>query len=165
MRTVDDLRARHRARVVLVSMYEPGSDPWEDDAPLLQTIKSRFPDDPDVVLCTEDLAIEDLCRLFGRFDLMIGMRLHSALIALRVGVPAIHIAYTLKGRDIYADLGLGEWVIDIDEALRSPKAIMMLVDKLLGDKECFARVAAIVEPLVAANAGALMAAVNDMQRG
>jgi polysaccharide pyruvyl transferase WcaK-like protein len=162
--TVDDLRTRHQARVVLLSMYEPGSDPWEDDVPLLKTIKSRFPHDPDVVLCTEDLPIEDLCCLFGRFDLMIGMRLHSALIALRAGVPALHIAYTLKGRDIYADLGLDEWVIDIDEALRWPKAITMLVDKLLGDEECFARVAAIVEPLVAANVAALMAAVNDVQR-
>lgn len=164
-RVVGHLRQRHKVRVVLVSMYEPGIEPWEDDAPLLQSIKARFPDDDEVVACTDDMAIEDLCRLFARFDLMIGMRLHSTLIALRVGAPTIHIAYTLKGHDIYADLGLADWVIDVEDALGSPEEINMLADRLLSDGTRFDRVSAIVGPLVAANRAALVDAVRSVERG
>lgn len=162
---VAHLRRRHRARVVLVSMYEPGVEPWEDDLPLLASLKERFGGDDEVVLHTADVPIGDLCRLFGRLDLMIGMRLHATLIALRAGVPAIHIAYTLKGHDIYADLGLSEWLVSVEEARRSPDGIVRLIDAVLGDPARFDRVAAIVRPLVARNMAALAEAVNVVERG
>jgi polysaccharide pyruvyl transferase WcaK-like protein len=158
------LRARHDARVVLVSMYEPGVEPWEDDLPLLERIKTRFAADDEVVLCTDDLPIEALCGLFSLFDLMIGMRLHSTLIALRAGVPAIHVAYTSKGRDIYGDLGLADWVVAVEDVLRSPRHLIALADRLLADTGRFERVRAAVEPVIAANRQALADAVRHAER-
>ena len=162
---VRHLRRRHRARVVLVSMYEPEVEPWEDDAPLLESLKEHFADDDQVILCRDNLSILDLCRLFTRFDLMIGMRLHSALIALRTGVPAIHLAYTLKGRDIYDDLGLADWAFDVDEVRASPARLIRLADDILGDVQRFAKVAAIVEPLVSVNSEALVDALRTVEQG
>jgi polysaccharide pyruvyl transferase WcaK-like protein len=54
---------------------------------------------------------------------MIGMRLHSTLIALRYGVPAINISYTLKGTAILKHLGLSENVVDIQHFLESPRFV------------------------------------------
>ena len=150
---------------VLVSMYEPGVEPWEDDAPLLRQIKAQFPDDPEVVLLSEDLPILELCALFARFDLMIGTRLHSTLIALRAGVPAIHLAYTLKGRDIYGDLGLSDWAFEIEEAAYAPQAVVNKAESILADPQRFDRVRAIIDPVVAANEHALLDAVRSLDRG
>jgi polysaccharide pyruvyl transferase WcaK-like protein len=161
---VTELRRRKNARIVLVSMYEPGVEPWEDDAPLLQQIKDRFAEDPEVVLLSDDLPILDLCALIARFDLMIGTRLHSTLIALRAGVPAIHIAYTLKGHDIYADLGLSGWVFGIDEAGFTPQAVVTTAECILSDPQRFNHVRAIVDPVVATNEQALQDALRYFKR-
>ena len=163
---VRHLRTAHDARVVLVSMYEPGIEPWEDDLGLLEQLKTAFPDDPEVAVLRDDLSIEALCGVFAGFDAMIGTRLHSTLIALRMATPAIHVAYTLKGRDIYADLGLSDWVVDIDSFMQDPGGAAALVDRVLSEGEgARARVSAIVEPLVAANERALAAAIAEMEAG
>jgi polysaccharide pyruvyl transferase WcaK-like protein len=162
---VTELRRSRNARIVLVSMYEPEAEPWEDDQPFLQQIKSRFLDDPEVILLSDDLPILDLCALFTRFDLMIGTRLHSTLIALRAGVPAIHLAYTLKGRDIYRDLGLSEWAFEIEEVARAPQAVSDLAERILADPQSFDRVRAIVEPIILANERTLLDAVHSLDRG
>jgi polysaccharide pyruvyl transferase WcaK-like protein len=156
------LREHWQARVVLISMYEPGVEPWEDDQPWLDRIKDAFVDDAEVRSVTEDLPIVDLARLMGSLDLMIGTRLHSTLIALREGVPAVHISYTNKGTAIYADLGLEDWVIDIAEVLRSPAALIALADRVLSDAGAQQRVHTVVERAVCANNEQLRAAVAGL---
>ncbi|MBV9305091.1 MAG: polysaccharide pyruvyl transferase family protein [Acidobacteriaceae bacterium] len=161
---VTELRRRKNARIVLVSMYEPGVESWEDDAPLLQQIKDRFAEDSEVVLLTDDLPVLDLCALIARFDLMIGTRLHSTLIALRGGVPAIHLAYTLKGHDIYADLGLSDWAFGIDQATFTPQAVVATAERILSDPQRFNHVRALVGPIVATNERALQDALRCLNR-
>ena len=36
------LRREHNAEIVLLSMCEPGIEPWEDDQPLLDRLKMLF---------------------------------------------------------------------------------------------------------------------------
>jgi polysaccharide pyruvyl transferase WcaK-like protein len=49
---------------------------------------------------------------------VVSVRLHGALMALRAGVPAIHLAYDRKGPAAFADLGLDEWCYDVRELER-----------------------------------------------
>lgn len=52
--------------------------------------------------------------LAGRnLSLVVSVRLHGALMALRAGVPAIHLAYDRKGPAAFADLGLSAWCFDV----------------------------------------------------
>jgi polysaccharide pyruvyl transferase WcaK-like protein len=131
---VGRLRRESGARVVLLSMYEPGSHPWEDDLPYLQQIKEAFAADPDVVLVEEPLGLGAVCQLVARFDLMIGTRLHSTLTALRLGVPAINLAYTLKCRDIFADLGLAANAIALHDFMTDPGTVARLAAEVLADR-------------------------------
>ncbi|HEX6423491.1 MAG TPA: polysaccharide pyruvyl transferase family protein [Acidimicrobiales bacterium] len=48
-----------------------------------------------------------------RLSVVVSVRLHGALMALRAGVPAIHLAYDRKGPAAFADLGLDEWCLDV----------------------------------------------------
>ena len=48
-----------------------------------------------------------------RLSVVVSVRLHGALMALRAGVPAIHLAYEPKGPAAFSDLGLGDWCFDV----------------------------------------------------
>jgi polysaccharide pyruvyl transferase WcaK-like protein len=56
-----------------------------------------------------------LVELLAARDLsvVVSVRLHGALMALRAGVPAIHLAYDRKGPATFADLGLDDWCLDV----------------------------------------------------
>lgn len=132
---IESLRQQHDARIVLLSAYQPGVVPWEDDLPWLHRIKQFFADDPGVILVETPLSLPRYYQWMSSLDLMVGMRLHSSLTALRFGVPAINISYTLKGRDIYKHLGLEDHVIDLQSVLEDPHALILAVNRVFDDLE------------------------------
>lgn len=125
------LRQQYHAKVLLISMYEPNIEPWEDDLRYLKRVKDNFETDDQVVLVDQPLTICGFCLLMSKLDLMIGARLHSTLAALRFGVPAIHLNYTLKGRDILTDMGLANWFLELEQFMDNPETALTLVQELL----------------------------------
>lgn len=117
------LRAATGARILLVSAYEPGVVPWEDDLPWLRALHAACGPDAEVRLVEMPLTLPAYFGLIARLDLMVAMRLHSALIALRLGVPALNLSYTLKGGAILRHLGLGDLAIELEAALADPAAV------------------------------------------
>jgi polysaccharide pyruvyl transferase WcaK-like protein len=119
---IEALRRERGARVLLISAYQPGILPWEDDLDWLVSLKRRYAADENVILTDGHLSMPGYYAMMSRLDLMIGMRLHSSLIALRFGVPAMNLSYTLKGGDIMNALGLDGNVVDLGGFLQSPQA-------------------------------------------
>jgi polysaccharide pyruvyl transferase WcaK-like protein len=119
---VSALRHEFNARILLISAYQPGILPWEDDLPWLASLKENFSHDNNVLLTDVPLSMPGYYAIMRQLDLMIGMRLHSSLIALRYGVPSLNLSYTLKGGDILNALGLGGNVVDLGGFLQSPHA-------------------------------------------
>jgi polysaccharide pyruvyl transferase WcaK-like protein len=123
----------YNARILLFSMYEAGIDPWESEEKYL--IKIRDTVGKGIELFDTSATLEEFCNGISSCDIMVGMRLHSTLLALRCGVPAINLSYTLKGRDIFSDLGLGDWVVDLDTFKDSPEELVVKVRSLLQEKQ------------------------------
>lgn len=157
------LRERRNARVLLVSMYEPGVEPWEDDLPLLERIRDRFGGDRDVVLADDDLSLPAFHALMTRLDLMVGTRLHSTLAAIRAGAPAIHLSYTLKGRDIFTDLGLSDLVFDLEPFMADPSAVVRRALTALDEPGLRDRIAQTRDGAIEANMTALADALREME--
>ena len=126
---------RMQGTVLLISAYQPHTVPWEDDLHWLEQIKSRFPGDERVVLVDWPMSIPAYFDLMSRLDLMVGMRLHSTLIALRFGVPSLNISYTLKGGDILRHLGLERNAILLDDFLQNPMQIVERAQQMLAHPE------------------------------
>ncbi|MBA4420926.1 MAG: hypothetical protein C0391_07240 [Anaerolinea sp.] len=124
-------REKWKARILLISAYQPDVLPWEDDLPWMEKLACQFSDDPQVVLTNKPLTMLQYYALMSRLDVMIGMRLHSSLIALRMAVPSINISYTLKGRDILEYMGLGSNVVDLTDFLADPKPTLGRMQDLL----------------------------------
>ena len=68
-------------------------------------------------------------------SVVVSVRLHGALMALRAGVPAIHLAYDRKGPAAFADLGLDEWCLDVRSLSRA--ALSDAVEGLTADPETY----------------------------
>ncbi len=130
---VKDIREELNARVLFISAYQPGVVPWEDDLQWLQILKSGFDNDPNVVLTDTPMSMRQYFYLMSKLNVMIGMRLHSSLIALRMGVPSINISYTLKGKDILEYMGLGNNVVDIKDYLENPRIVTKRLKDILSD--------------------------------
>jgi len=126
------LRERFGARVVLLSGYQPGVVPWEDDLPWLAQIKNKCPDS-DVVLIDTPLSMPAYFALLSSLDLIIGMRLHTVLTAIRFGVPSINLSYTLKGSSILSDLGLGDFALGLVDFMHSPNVLIEKVAGMVSD--------------------------------
>jgi len=130
---IASLRARQGARVLLISAYQTDVLPWEDDLPWLERVKANFAGDDEVKLVDMSLTMPAYYNLMSRLDLMIGMRLHSSLVALRLGVPSINLSYTLKGGDILRHLGLPDSVADLKGFIQSPKDVLTRAESMLAN--------------------------------
>ena len=59
---------------------------------------------------------EQACSIYRRARLVVG-HMHTIIFALSVGTPVLHIPYAEAGRKAWMvkDVGLGDWLLDIDE--------------------------------------------------
>jgi polysaccharide pyruvyl transferase WcaK-like protein len=71
----------------------------------------------------------------GDLSVVVSVRLHGALMALRAGVPAVHLAYDRKGPAAFADLGLSDWCFDVRSLDRS--ALASAVAGLVADPSAY----------------------------
>jgi len=153
------LRTRFSAKVLLISMYEPGIEPWEDDLPLLATLKDNFEEDSNVALVDKPISLLAFCKLVSLLDAVVGTRLHSALTAIRFGVPAIHISYTLKGHDMFRDLGLANYALDIEEFIAQPDRAVTLLEEIFNDRNFKDRLRMVVDNIIDNNRSVLESAL------
>jgi polysaccharide pyruvyl transferase WcaK-like protein len=149
------------ANILLISAYQPGIVPWEDDLQWLAQLKGKFPKNECVSLLDDPLTMPEYYQLISRLDLMIGMRLHSSLTALRFAVPSLNVSYTLKGQDILNHMGLSDSVISLDDFLEEPDVLFRRSAKIIhhqaAEKD---RIAKIVEQTVTHNVSVLQTVLS-----
>ncbi len=131
--TLRFLRAKYNAKILLISAYQPKIEPWEDDLQWLQIIKKDFIADDDVVLVDSYLSMPAYYQLMSRLNLIVGMRLHTTLVALRFGVPAINLSYTLKGESILSHLGLSNLALDLNTYIKNPDCLNEKISLITDD--------------------------------
>ena len=127
------LRTTYKARILLVSAYQPDTVSWEDDKQWLRFIKNHYIDDPEVILVDQYMSMPAYFQFMAQLDLSIGMRLHTTLVSLRMGVPSINLSYTLKGEDILEHLGLSNYAINLEEFLSNPENLKTKIKSILDD--------------------------------
>ncbi len=73
--------------------------------------------------------VDDMLAAYKRMDIHIGQMLHSAILAMSVGTPALSLAYDVKSAGFYAFLGLDELCLDAasvseEEIVTTTKALI-----------------------------------------
>jgi len=133
-RLIDNLLEKHNCSVFLISAYQPGEYTSEDDMIWLDMIRKKS-DNEKIILIKEKMSLLAYLYLMSKLDLMIGVRLHSALTAVRLNVPSINLSYTLKGKSIFSDMGLSEYVFELSEFIKDPFIIADKVAAMLSNLE------------------------------
>ncbi|OZE84924.1 polysaccharide pyruvyl transferase family protein [Rhodococcus sp. 15-649-1-2] len=112
-------------------------------------------------------------RIVGRKELMtpdsgesvrvvIAVRLHAALMALRAGHFVVHLAYERKGFGAFGDLGLGAYVHNINKF--EPARVAAQMQHLLTDEETRRQYAQTVDTAFAAAASGRSRLVDELRR-
>ena len=105
------------ARVTFLSTCQGIATYHFDDSAVAARIADRLPDDvrEQVEVDREFHDPRDLLELLKGFAFTIATRMHMGILSLCAGTPVLPIAYEFKTRELFSNLGMSEWVRDIEE--------------------------------------------------
>jgi len=86
---------KYKIKVYFVVFCISKNDPFENDLILANTIKQRLKNKEEFITLVPKNT-EDLVNVFRKFDIFIGMRLHSLIFSTTNNIPSIGIAYADK---------------------------------------------------------------------
>ncbi len=129
----------HLINALVVEGYEvlivstcTGIDSYhKDDRMIALNIKNRLVDYKQVHIVMDELNDTELGLLLSKCILTIGTRLHSAIISMNYGTPAIAINYEHKSLGIMQQLELPMLAVDVSELISGniiPKVFKLLSD-------------------------------------
>ncbi len=93
---------------VLIPFQISGEAIYTDDLALCQRLVGENPENLGIHLVAETLSPAACQTLIGRCDLILGMRLHSLILAFNQGVPAVALPYDSKVRSLMEEADLEE---------------------------------------------------------
>lgn len=129
---------RYRGQVVVVPQAL-GPDPAEDDRAICQEFCQRVRNGPSVARAVdyrepETGSLGAYLALLARARLLVGTRLHSCILALLSGVPAVSVGYQYKSQGTLDLLGLGSLNLDINN-LSSERLLALIEATMDGHHE------------------------------
>jgi polysaccharide pyruvyl transferase WcaK-like protein len=136
---LDGLIEKYNFDIRIIPMYGGSIETWEDDLVLGTEMKNRMKYSGRVHVARGCFEIKGFLELFRDLDFMIGMRLHSTILATALKVPSIHLAYSPKGYSYFKRLKMPELVLPLDK-LAIEKDCQSLADcfeLLFSDRERF----------------------------
>lgn len=162
---VEQLVRDRGADVVFVSTCQGRPEYWTDDSAVALTAVAGLAPDvlEHVTVDREARTPQGLIDFLAGFDAMLSTRLHGAILAACAGLPTLAVAYEHKTHEVWGQLGLSDWVLDIND-LVPDKIAARMVDLL--DARAAVR-DTLVRALPHQRAGALAAAdlVADVLAG
>lgn len=111
---VDSLIEGHGARVRFIPMQV--TDDGEDDRAVAREIVALTRNHDLVEVREDKVSASELLTLISESSLVIGMRLHSLILATSLGVPALAIEYQSKVKRFSDSIGVSDWVIGIADS-------------------------------------------------
>lgn len=123
LQIIEDLIAQG-FRVVFASTCTGLDSYGKDDRIVALRIRNRVVDKRMVCVVMDELTDNQLADLYGHCRLVLATRLHSAILAMRSGTPAIAIYYEHKSQGILFQMGLHDESITLQELPNSSDKII-----------------------------------------
>lgn len=108
---IEHIHRVYRGQVILFAqVFGPSSD--QDDRIITRVIAARFTND--VYVVDAMWSPNMMQTAYSRLDAMVGTRMHSVILSMCTGTPAIAIGYLYKSVGIMETVGLSDYVLDIN---------------------------------------------------
>lgn len=91
----------------------------DDDRMVMRRVYQGVEDRSRVMLIEDELSVFQVKALCGAVNFFVGMRMHSNIFALSMGVPTLAIGYQPKSEGIMRQLGLERFLITVEEVTLS----------------------------------------------
>ncbi len=114
----DRLVETEGAQILFIPMYPDGQEWWEDDSQIAEATAAKMKHPDQVRVYHGQETPKDFMAMIGQLSFMIGMRLHSTILATHSRVPAVHLCYTQKGRSYFRQLGEESLVFPVEDVLK-----------------------------------------------
>jgi colanic acid/amylovoran biosynthesis protein len=103
------------AEVTFLSTCQ-GIPEYQDDSEIACHVVERLSRDTAarVKVVREFVRFDVLLQRLPEFDLVLATRMHMGILASMAGTPAIPIVLEFKAKELFTKLGLGEWVIEVE---------------------------------------------------
>ena len=124
---VDTLIESYRATVRFIPMQV--AEIGEDDRAVAREIAGLARNRDLVEVREGEVSAEEVISLISESNLVIGMRLHSLILAASLGVPAVGIEYQSKVRRFCYSIGTSDWTVGIMDS--SPDLIQNLCKRVI----------------------------------
>ena len=124
---------QHGARVTFTSTCQGMPEYWTDDSAVADQVAGRLDRDVANAVRVEHRfrpPLELMQELQG-YDVVVATRMHFAILALSAGVPVLGIAYEFKTTELFREMGLESWVVDIEDLTGG--TLVSLIDEMLED--------------------------------
>lgn len=109
-----DLFLRDRAGTVLFVPFQRIPRPGADDAEVASRIHSLMQFQDRASILTRQLAPQQIQTVIAASDLVVGMRLHSTILAMAAGLPVVGLSYDPKVQQNMERAGLADFTIPIN---------------------------------------------------
>jgi len=109
--TADWLVGTYGINIVLLPMY-PGVE--QGDELVCQAIRNRMANSSRAQITRINYEAGSLLSIIGSAMVVLGVRLHSTILATCAGVPSVHLHYQQKGLGFFTQIGLSEFCMAID---------------------------------------------------
>ncbi|MEL4024065.1 polysaccharide pyruvyl transferase family protein [Lysinibacillus endophyticus] len=103
---------------------------YPQDADVTKDIQQKMKHAGKTSIIDENLKPQKLLDLSATFDVLVGTRLHSLILATDANTPIIGVSYHTKVNDFLQMAGLGEYSIPIDSLHESDDQFTKLVSKM-----------------------------------
>ena len=80
-----------------------------------------------------DLSTEEKISILRNCDLMLGMRLHANILAMRYGIPVVGLVYDPKVANLFVEIGKSEYALDLD--LCTAQTLHTLLQKAWAERD------------------------------
>ena len=125
----------HGCEVVFVSTCQGRPEYWTDDYATAVRLVDTLPADvaERVTVDRRARTATELIDFLATFHALVATRLHAAILGACAGLPTLAIAYEYKSQEVWRQLGLEQFVIDIEDV--SPSRLSRAVDDLLAERQ------------------------------
>ena len=119
---IKELKDTYDFRIKLIPMLI--SDDKHDDLSVCKEIMDRFgASNSDELSIIEYSSVHDFLGQLAKFDFVISTTLHTNILAILSGVPAVGISYRPKVSNFFKDINLSDKAVEIDKISAIPNII------------------------------------------
>jgi len=109
---LDNFVTYQQGTVLFIPFHK--SDGITNDYAQSEKIKNLMESRSSAYVLDADLSTEEKISILRNCDLMLGMRLHANILAMRYGIPVVGLVYDPKVANLFVEIGKSEYALDLD---------------------------------------------------